>query len=89
MFFDEEIQKDVIEPEDKRNKENVTEDIVVLSSEKTEIEEEDKEEEKCVPKYNITKIVPFITEMENIRRKSKKSGTMQQDFYSQEACIKT
>ena len=32
MFYDEEIQQDVIEPENKRNKENVSEDLVELSS---------------------------------------------------------
>ena len=73
--------------EDKRNKENVTEDVVELSSKMTEIKGEqiEEEDEECVDKYNITKIVPFITEIENIRRKSKKSGTMQQDFCKQEA----
>ena len=55
MLFDKEIQQDVIEPEDKRNKENVPEDVIELSSEKAEIkgeqiEEEEKEKEECVSK---------------------------------------
>ena len=88
MFFDKEIQQDVIELEDKQNKENVPEDLVRLSSEKAEIkeeqiEEEEKEKEECVAKDNIKKILPFITEMKNIRRKPKMSGTMQQDLYNQ------
>ena len=83
MFFDKEIQQDVIKPKNKQD-----EDVLELSSEKAEIEgeqieEEEEEKEECVSKDNITKILPFITEMENIRRKPKMSGTMQQDFDNQ------
>ena len=53
MLFDEEIQQDDIEPEDKPIKENVPQDVVELSSQEEGVEikekmeeEEDKEKEK-------------------------------------------
>ena len=49
-----------------------------------QIEKGEEEKEECVSKDNITKILSFITEMENIRRKSKMSDTMQQDYNQQD-----
>ena len=96
MFFDEKLQQDVTEPEDKPCKENVPQNVGQLSTEEEEAEIEgeqieegewDKEEEK---EECDADIVPFITQIENLQRQSRQSqyfqsGTMQQSFYMQKA----